>query len=207
MEQLPPVRLPLEAYTAYQPGIREVLLTAAEIEAKVQELGSAISVDYAGRTPILVGVLRGVFIFLADLYRAITVPAEVDFIAIASYSAESRDKGMVRLVKDLDLSITGRHVIFVEDIVDTGLTLSYLLRNLRARQPASLEVCALFNKPKRRLIDVPVKYRGFDIPDRHVVGYGLDYREQYRNLPFLALLEPGVFQGNGKAATPARDTV
>lgn len=197
-------RLPPQAYSAYLPGIREVLLSANEIETKVRELGQAISQDYAGRTPILVGVLRGVFIFLADLYRAVTIPAEVDFIAVASYSAESRDKGMVRLVKDLDLSITGRHVIFVEDIVDTGLTLNFLLRNLRARQPASLEVCALFNKPKRRLIEIPVKYKGFDLPDRHVVGYGLDYRELYRNLPFVALLEPAVFQGNGKNALPQR---
>jgi hypoxanthine phosphoribosyltransferase len=176
-------------------GVREVLLSAGEIDARVQALGQAISQEYAGRNPILVGVLRGVFIFLADLYRAITIPAEVDFIAIASYSAESRDRGMVRLIKDLELSIQGRHVIFVEDIIDTGLTLNFLLRNLRARGPASLEVCALFNKPRRRLIDIPLKYKGFDLPDRLVVGYGLDYREQYRNLPYLALLEPAVFQG------------
>lgn len=193
-------RRSLDAYPALAPGIREVLLSATEIEARVQALGQAISTDYAGRNPILVGVLRGVFIFLADLYRAITIPAEVDFIAIASYSAESRDRGMVRLLKDLDLPIQGRHVIFVEDIVDTGLTLNFLLRNLRARGPASLEVCALFNKPKRRLIDIPIKYKGFDLPDRLVVGYGLDYREQYRNLPFLALLEPSVFQGGERGA-------
>lgn len=195
----------LDAYPALAPGIREVLLSAAEIEARVQALGQAISTDYAGRNPLLVGVLRGVFIFLADLYRAITIPAEVDFIAIASYSAESRDRGMVRLLKDLDLPIQGRHVIFVEDIVDTGLTLNFLLRNLRARGPASLEVCALFNKPKRRLIDIPIKYKGFDLPDRLVVGYGLDYRERYRNLPFLALLEPSVFQGvSGRSSTEAK---
>jgi hypoxanthine phosphoribosyltransferase len=196
-------RHPLQDYAELAPGIREILLTAEEIEARVQTLGQAISQDYAGRNPVLVGVLRGVFVFLADLYRAITIPAEVDFIAIASYSAESRDRGMVRLIKDLELSIMGRDVLFVEDIVDTGLTLSYLLRTLRARGPASLEVCALFNKPRRRLIDVPLKYKGFDIPDRHVVGYGLDYREHYRNLPFLALLDPAVFLGgerNGKEA-------
>jgi hypoxanthine phosphoribosyltransferase len=191
-------RDPLEDYAAFAPGIREVLLSAAEIEARVQALGQSISQEYAGRNPVLVGVLRGVFVFLADLYRAITIPAEVDFIAIASYSAESRDRGVVRLIKDLELSIMGRDVIFVEDIVDTGLTLNFLLRNLRARGPASLEVCALFNKPKRRLIDIPIKYKGFDLPDRHVVGYGLDYRERYRNLPFLALLEPSVFLGNGE---------
>ncbi|HXF61262.1 MAG TPA: hypoxanthine phosphoribosyltransferase [Caldilineaceae bacterium] len=196
-------RRSLDAYPALAPGIREVLLSAAEIEARVHALGQAISTDYAGRNPLLVGVLRGVFIFLADLYRAITIPAEVDFIAIASYSAESRDRGMVRLLKDLDLPIQGRHVIFVEDIVDTGLTLNFLLRNLRARGPASLEVCALFNKPKRRLIDIPLKYKGFDLPDRLVVGYGLDYREQYRNLPFLALLEPSVFQRSERGAANA----
>ncbi len=184
----------LQAYPALAPGIREVLLSAEEIEARVHALGQAISQDYAGRNPVLVGVLRGVFIFLADLYRSITIPAEVDFIAVASYSAESRDRGVVRLIKDLELSIMGRDVIFVEDIVDTGLTLNFLLRNLRARGPASLEVCALFNKPRRRLIDIPIKYKGFDVPDRHVVGYGLDYKERYRNLPFLALLEPSVFQ-------------
>jgi hypoxanthine phosphoribosyltransferase len=189
---------PLQSYTELAPGIREVLLSAEEIEARVRELGRAISEEYAGRNPVLVGVLRGVFVFLADLYRAVTIPAEVDFISIASYSAESRDRGMVRIIKDLELSIMDRHVLFVEDIVDTGLTLNFLLRNLRARGPASLEVCALFSKPKRRLIDIPLKYKGFDLPDRHVVGYGLDYREQYRNLPFLALLEPAVFQGGEK---------
>ena len=186
-------RFPLVAYAELAPGIREVVLTAEQIETRVLELGAAISRDYAGRRPVLVGALRGVFIFMADLLRAITITSEVDFIAVASYSAESRDRGMVRLVKDLDVSIMGRHVIFVEDIVDTGLTLNFLLRNLRAREPASLEVCALFNKTKNRLIDVPIRYRGFDLPDRLVVGYGLDYREQYRNLPFVGLLDPSVF--------------
>lgn len=190
-----------QAYADYAPGLREVLYTAEEIEAKVFELGAAISADYAGRNPLMVGVLRGVFVFLADLFRAVTIPVEVDFIAVASYSAESRDRGMVRLVKDLDLSITGRHVIFVEDIVDTGLTLNFLLRNLRAREPASLEVCALFDKPKRRLIEIPIKYKGFELPDRHVVGYGLDHREQFRNLPFVALLDPAVFQGSGNRSS------
>ncbi len=199
-------REPLDAYSAFAPAIREVLLSAEEIEARVQALGQAISQDYAGRNPLLVGVLRGVFVFLADLYRAITIPAEVDFISVASYSAESRDRGVVRLIKDLDLSIIGRDVIFVEDIVDTGLTLNFLLRNLQARGPASLEVCALFNKPKRRLIDIPLKYKGFDLPDRLVVGYGLDYRERYRNLPFLALLEPSVFLGGEKENNAGRRT-
>jgi hypoxanthine phosphoribosyltransferase len=188
-------RYPLDTYAELAPGVREVLLTAEQIEARVRELGAAISQDYAGRRPVLVGALRGVFVFMADLMRSITIATEVDFIAVASYSAESRDRGMVRLVKDLDVSIMGRHVIFVEDIVDTGLTLNFLLRNLRAREPASLEVCALFDKAKRRLIGVPIKYKGFDLPDRVVVGYGLDYREQYRNLPFVGLLDPSAFLG------------
>ena len=184
----------LDAYAELAPGVREVLYTAEQIEARVAELGAAISRDYAGRRPVLVGALRGVFVFMADLLREITIASEVDFIAVASYSAESRDRGMVRLVKDLEVSIMGRPVGFVEDIVDTGLTLNFLLRNLRAREPASLEVCAMFNKAKRRLIDISIKYKGFDLPDRLVVGYGLDYREQFRNLPFVGLLDPSMFK-------------
>ncbi|MCE7987749.1 MAG: hypoxanthine phosphoribosyltransferase [Caldilinea sp. CFX5] len=175
-------------------GVRQVLFSAEAIENRILELGQAISRDYAGRNPLLVGVLKGVFIFMADLYRAITIPAEVDFIAISNYSAASREQGMVQLVKDLEQPITGRHVIFVEDMVDTGLTLNYLLRILRTRGPASLEVCTLFDKSKRRLINVPIKYKGFDLPDRFVVGYGLDHRERYRNLPCVGLLKPEVFQ-------------
>lgn len=185
-----------EAYPELAPGIREVLFTAEEIEARVLELGADISRDYAGLEPLLVGVLRGVYIFMADLHRAITIGSEVDFMAVSSYSAESRDRGMVQIIKDLDVSIADRHVIFVEDMIDTGLTLNFLLRTLRVQQPASLEVCSLFNKPKRRLIEIPIKYKGFDVPDRLIVGYGLDYRERYRNLPFVGLLEPSVFQNS-----------
>lgn len=188
---------PLEAYGELATGIRQVLYPAEAIEARVLELGQAISQDYAGRNPLLVGVLKGVFIFMADLYRAITIPAEVDFIAISNYSPESREQGVVQLVKDLEQSITGRHVLFVEDMVDTGLTLNYLLRILRTREPASLEVCTLFDKSRRRLINLPIKYKGFDLPDRFVVGYGLDHREQYRNLPCVGLLKPEVFQRGG----------
>jgi hypoxanthine phosphoribosyltransferase len=187
-------RHPLEAYTELAPGIREVLFTAQEIEQRVLELGAALSQDYAGLNPLLVGVLRGVYIFMADLHRAMTIPAAVDFMAVSSYSPESRDRGMVQIIKDLDVSIASRHVIFVEDMVDTGLTLNFLLRTLRVQQPASLEVCTLFNKPQRRLIDIAIKYKGFDVPDRLIVGYGLDYRERYRNLPFVGLLAPSVFQ-------------
>ncbi len=186
-----------EAYGELTEGISQVLYSEEDIQARVLELGQAISRDYECCRPLLVGVLKGVFPFMSDLLRAITIPVEVDYMAIASYSAESRDKGYVRLQKDLDASIAGRHVLFVEDVVDTGLTLHYLLGNLRARGPASLKVCALFSKDRRRLISVPLQYKGFDLPDKFVVGYGLDYRELYRNLPFVGLLKPSVFAPNG----------
>ncbi len=185
--------LPPEAFGELNDGINEVLFSAEEIAAKVQQLGQAISLDYNGRYPLVVGVLKGVLPFMADLLRTITIPVEIDFLAITSYSPETREHGLVRLEKDLEESIEDRHVLFVEDMIDTGLTLNYLLRNLRAREPASVEVCALFNKPRRRLIDLPIKYKGFDLPDRFVVGYGLDYRGKYRNLPFVGLLRPEIF--------------
>lgn len=175
-------------------NIDRVMFTQEEIQTRVEELGSRISRDYAGKSLILVGVLRGVIFFMVDLMRSIEIPLEVDFMSVSSYSAESRDLGLVRMVKDLDLSITGQHVLFVEDIIDTGLTINHLLRTLKTRQPASLEVCALFNKDKRRLIDVPIKYKGFDIPDYYMVGYGLDYREKFRNLPFVGILKGDVLQ-------------
>lgn len=192
--------LPPEAYGDLNDAVREVLFSAEEISEKVAELGTAISRDYKDRFPLLVGVLKGVVPFMADLMRAITIPVEVDYLAVTSYSSESREQGVVRLEKDLDAVIEGRHVLFVEDMVDTGLTLNYLLRSLRTRDPVSLEVCTLFNKPRRRLIDIPMKYKGFDLPARFVVGYGLDYREQYRNLPFVGLLEPEIFQPDGSEA-------
>lgn len=169
------------------PAVSEVLLTEAQIQQRVAELGAAISADYAGREPVLVGVLKGVLLFMADLMRQVTVPFMMDFIAIASYG-DQVGPGQVRLLKDLDLNITGRHVLFVEDMVDTGLTLNYLLRLLREREPASLEVCTLFDKPRLRLVKLPLKYIGFELPDRFVVGYGLDYRQRYRNLPFVGVL-------------------
>lgn len=177
------------------PDIQEVLISTLEIQNKVRQIAAAISRDYLGRNPLLVGVLKGVLFFMADLLREISIPTEIDFIAVASYSSESREQGVVRLVKDLEIPIAGRHVIFVEDVIDTGLTLNYILSNLRARQPASLEVCVLFNKPDHRIIDLPLKYRGFDLPDRFVVGYGLDYKEKYRSLPYLGLLRPEIFRG------------
>ena len=175
-------------------GIRKILYTQEQIQQRVTELGQAISRDYAGHNPIMVGVLKGVVFFMAELLRELTIPAEVDFIAVSSYSPEARDHGMVRLVKDLETPINGRHILFVEDVIDSGFTLNYLLQNLRARRPASLEVCVLFDKSSNRLLDIPIKYKGFDLPPYFVVGYGLDFREKYRNLPFVGLLSPDVFQ-------------
>ena len=174
--------------------IQEVLISTEEIHERVIQIGKDISRDYIGRNPLLIGVLKGVLFFMADLLRAITIPVEIDFIAVSSYTAESRDQGYVRIVKDLETAITDRHVIFVEDVIDTGLTLNFLLQNLEARKPASLEVCVLFNKKIHRLIDLPLRYKGFNLPDRFVVGYGLDYKEKYRNLPYLGLLKPQIFR-------------
>jgi len=157
-------------------------------------MGQAIARDYADKNPVFVGVLKGVLFFMADLLRYTPIPLAVDFMAISSYSPETRDQGLVRITKDLDLCIEGRHVIFVEDIIDTGLTLGYLLRLLRSRHPASLEVAALFDKPGRRLIDIKPRYLGFHLPDLFVVGYGLDFREHFRNLPFVGVLNPEVIK-------------
>ena len=187
-----------DVYGEMATDISEIILSQAAIQERVAELGKAISKDYARSNPLLVGVLKGVVFFMADLLRSITIPVEVDFIAISSYSPETRGQGFVRLVKDLEIPIQGRHILFIEDVIDTGLTLNYILNNLRARQPASLEVCVLFDKAERRLIDIPIKYKGFDLPDRFVVGYGLDHREKYRNLPFVGLLKPEVFQSGNK---------
>lgn len=188
----------LEQYGDLASGIREIVLSEPEIKQRITEIAQAISIDYAGRNPLLVGVLKGVLFFMADLLQSLTIPAEMDFIAVSNYSNESRAQGVVRLVKDLEIPIQDRHVLFVEDVIDTGLTLNYILRNLRTRQPASLEVCVLFNKPDHRLIEIPLKYKGFDLPDRFVVGYGLDYRERFRNLPFVGLLKPDIFQSGPK---------
>lgn len=186
---------PPEAYGVLAEGVSQILFSAADIEARVLQLGQEISRDYESSQPLLIGVLKGVFPFMADLLRAITIPVEVDFMAIANYSSSTRDQGFVRLQKDLDTPLEGRHVLFVEDVIDTGLTLNYLLRNLKARGPATLKVCTLFEKPQRQLVKIPVRYKGFDLPDKFVVGYGLDYRELYRNLPYVGLLKPDVFQG------------
>jgi hypoxanthine phosphoribosyltransferase len=168
--------------------IGETLVEADRLAERVRGLGEEISTDYAGRDLLLVGVLKGAVFFLSDLMRHLTVPCEVDFMAVASYGSSTDSSGVVRILKDLDASIEGRDVLIVEDIVDSGLTLSYLLRTMRAREPASLEVCALLTKPERRKVDLPIRYTGFEIPNRFVIGYGLDYEEKYRNLPFVAVL-------------------
>ncbi len=169
--------------------IAEVLITAGELQARVAELGAQISTDYASKDPLLVGVLRGVFVFMADLVRAITIPISVDFIGITRYGPTTQTRGVVRFTKDLETCIEGQHVLFVEDVIDTGLTLRYILRSLGTRRPASLQVCVLFDKPRTRLFDLDIAYTGFVLPDKFVVGYGLDYDEQYRNLPFVGVLK------------------
>ena len=160
-----------------------------DLRRRVAELGEQISRDYADRSLLLVGVLKGAVFFLSDLMRYIDIPVEVDFMAVASYGSATDSSGVVRILKDLDVAIEGRDVLIVEDIVDSGLTLQYLLRNLGSRNPRSLEVCALLTKPARRKVELPSRYVGFEIPDRFVVGYGLDHEERYRNLPFVAVLE------------------
>jgi hypoxanthine phosphoribosyltransferase len=170
-------------------GVGEVLVSAEDLQRRVRELGEQISRDYAGRPLLLVGVLKGAVFFLSDLMRFIDIPVEIDFMAVASYGSTTDSSGVVRILKDLDAAIEGRDVLIVEDIVDSGLTLQYLLRNLGSRNPRTLEVCALLVKPARRKVELPSRYVGFEIEDRFVVGYGLDYAERYRNLPFVAALE------------------
>jgi len=172
-----------------EPGLGETLVSAEALQRRVAELGAQITRDYEGRRLLLVGVLKGAVFFLSDLMRYIEIPVELDFMAVASYGSATDASGVVRILKDLDAAIEGRDVLIVEDIVDSGLTLQYLLRNLGSRNPRTLEVCALLTKPARRKVDLPTRYVGFEIPDRFVVGYGLDHAELYRNLPFVAVLE------------------
>ena len=173
------------------PAIGKILVQSDELAHRVGQLGKQISADYEGRDLFLVGVLKGAVFFLADLMRHLEVPCELDFMAVASYGSSTTTSGVVRILKDLDASIEGRDVLIVEDIVDSGLTLQYLLRNLGSRNPRSLEVCALLTKPERRKVDLPTRYVGFEIPNRFVVGYGLDYDERYRNLPYIGVVEQG----------------
>jgi len=174
--------------TELERAVGEILIDEETLSARIAELGTEVSADYQGRDLLLIGVLKGAVFFMADLMRHLTVQCEVDFMAISSYGASTDSSGIVRILKDLDINIEGRDVLVVEDIIDSGLTLSYLMRNLESREPASLEVCALMTKPARREIDVPVRYIGFEIPNRFVVGYGLDFGERYRNLPYVGVL-------------------
>jgi hypoxanthine phosphoribosyltransferase len=170
------------------PAIGEILVEAEDLTRRVKELADQISADYADKDLLLIGVLKGAVFFVSDLMRHLDIPVEVDFMAVASYGSATRSSGVVRILKDLDAAIEGRDVLIVEDIVDSGLTLQYLLRNLAGRNPRSLEVCALLIKPERREVDLHTRYVGFEIPDRFAIGYGLDHAERYRNLPYVAAL-------------------
>ena len=178
----------MSSATELERAVGEILIVEGALQSRIAELGEEISSDYQGRDLLLIGVLKGAVFFMADLMRRLTVPCEIDFMAISSYGASTDSSGVVRILKDLDINIEGRHVLVVEDIIDSGLTLSYMIRNLEAREPATLEVCALMTKPERREIDVDVRYVGFEIPNRFVIGYGLDFAERYRNLPYVGVL-------------------
>jgi hypoxanthine phosphoribosyltransferase len=173
--------------------IESTLISADEIKVKIGELAAQLDADYAGRELLLVGVLKGALMVMADLARAVTLPVQLDFMAVSSYGSGTRSSGVVRILKDLDKDITGKDVVVVEDIIDSGLTLSWLLRNLRSRGPASVEVLALLRKPDAAKVEVPVRYSGFNIPNEFVVGYGLDYGELYRNLPYVGTLKPAIY--------------
>lgn len=175
--------------------LAKVLISEEELQAKIKELAERIDADYAGRDLLLVGVLKGAVMVMADIARALRLPVEMDWMAVSSYGAGTRSSGVVRVLKDLDTDIAGRHVLVVEDIIDSGLTLSWLLQNLESRNPASVEVCALLRKPEAVKVPIKVRYVGFDIPNEFVIGYGLDYAERYRNLPFIGTLAPHVYGG------------
>jgi len=170
--------------------IARVLITEEQLQERITQLGEEISDDYVGKRPILVCILKGGVLFLSDLMRRITIPHEIDFMAISSYGASTESSGVVRILKDLDANIAQRHVLIVEDIIDTGHTLDYILRNLRTREPASLRICTLLSKSARRELDIPLAYVGFEIPNEFVIGYGLDFAENYRNLPYIGVLKP-----------------
>ena len=192
--------MPAHSAAELYPGdIKSVLLSSERIQAKVAELGARISTDYAGKSLTLVSVLKGSLPFMADLMRAITIPVRIDLMEVSSYGGTATESsGLVRILKDLSASIAGEDVLIVEDIIDTGLTLNYLIRYLRGKNPATLRICTLLDKPARRLVDIPVDYRGFTIPDQFVVGYGLDYGEIYRNLRFVGVLRREVYAGGAE---------
>jgi hypoxanthine phosphoribosyltransferase len=194
------VYFPENSHPSYDNGdIQKVLLTQEQIRYRIKDIAGEISRQYEGKNLTLVGILKGAVVFLADLARYILLPVELDFMAVSSYGASTHSSGVVRILKDLDFSIGGKDVLIVEDIVDTGLTLQYLCRTLQARRPSSLRVCALLNKPSRRVVDVHLDYVGFDIPDVYVVGYGLDYEERYRQLPSVCVLDPKVYNSENQS--------
>ena len=174
--------------------VERILITSEEIGARVRELGQQITNDYAGQEILMIGVLRGAVIFMADLARSIKRPMDIDFMAITSYGLSTNSSGVVRIIKDLDEVVEGRHILIIEDIIDSGLTLNYLVDNIKSRKPASVRICTLLSKPDRRKVNVTVDYNGFIIPDHFVVGYGLDYAGKYRNLPFISVLKPEIYQ-------------
>jgi hypoxanthine phosphoribosyltransferase len=187
--------------TEIHEDIAEVLITSDEIHDKISGLAKQITEDYRGKDVLLIGVLKGAFVFMSDLAREIQLPIEFDFMAVSSYGSATRSSGVVRILKDLDYEITDRHVLLVEDIIDSGLTISYLLRYLEARRPASLEICSLFWKKGEQAVPLDVKYPGFEIPPVFVVGYGLDYVEKYRNLPYIGVLKPGAYQADAEGTS------
>ncbi|GGG07895.1 hypothetical protein GCM10010912_60650 [Paenibacillus albidus] len=176
-----------------QNDIQEILISEEEIQQRIRELGAQLSIEYAGRTPLVICVLKGAFIFMADLVKVITVPVEMDFMAVSSYGASTKSSGVVKIIKDLDVPVEGRDVLIVEDIIDSGLTLSYLIELLQARNSKSISVVTLFDKPAGRTVNLEAGYTGFVLPDEFVVGYGLDYAERYRNLPYVGVLKPEIY--------------
>lgn len=175
------------------PDAREILFTVEEIQAKVKELGEQISKDYAGKDLLVIGILKGAVLFVSDLIRNLSINASIDFMAVSSYGASTESSGVVRILKDLEQSIEDKNLLIVEDIIDSGLTLNYLMENLKSRNPKSIKICSLLDKPERRKVNVKADYNGFSIPDEFVVGYGLDYNEKYRNVPFIFILKPEVY--------------
>jgi hypoxanthine phosphoribosyltransferase len=178
------------SFSTWPEDIGPIFLTEEQIQQRIKQLGAQISQDYAGKDLVVIGILKGVLFFMADLLRAITIPAALDFLAISRYGPTEQTHGVVRLTKDLNEPLRGRHALLVEDIIDTGLTTHFIMRTLRLQEPESLKACVLLNRTRRRIIDVDLAYMGFEIPDYYLVGYGLDFREQYRNLPYLAKFEP-----------------
>jgi len=180
--------------TEINPDIASIVLTEDDIQTRVAQMGKQISEDYRGEDLLLIGVLKGAFVLMADIARAMSIPAEFDFMAVSSYGSSTRTSGIVRILKDLDMDLAGRNVLIIEDIVDSGLTLSYLLKNIKGRKPRSLEICALMTKPDVQEVSLDIRYHGFPIPPEFVVGYGLDYKQRYRNLPYVGTLKPHVYE-------------